>query len=209
MGSGVAFFDFDDDGAQDLLFINSTYWPDKVPAGKKPTTMALYHNDGKGHFTDVTSGSGLDVTFYGMGVAVGDYDNDGNVDLFITAVGGNHLFRNLGNGKFSEVTPQTHVGGSNTGWSTGAAFIDYDNDGKLDLFVANYVAWNRENDLAQDFKLLGVGRAYGPPLAFAGTYPYLYHNNGDGTFTDVSAEAGVQVKNVATSAAMAKSLGIC
>jgi enediyne biosynthesis protein E4 len=140
---------------------------------------------------------------------VGDFDNDGNVDVFITAVGGNHLFRNLGNGKFADITPKAAVSGSPIGWSSGAAFIDYDNDGKLDLFVCNYVAWSRENDLAQDFKLLGVGRAYGPPLAFAGTYPYLYHNNGDGTFTDVSAESGVQVKNLATSNAMAKSLGIC
>src|SRR6266699_2029301 len=209
MGGGVASFDFDNDDKPDLLFINSTYWPWHIPPGKPPTTAALYHNDGTGHFTDVTAGSGLDVSFYGMGVAVGDYDNDGNVDVFITAVGGNHLFRNLGNGKFEDVTAKTNVSGSPSGWSSGAAFIDYDNDGKLDLFVCNYVSWNRENDLAQDFKLLGVGRAYGPPLAFAGTYPYLYHNNGDGTFTDVSAEAGVQVKNVATSNPMAKSLGIC
>jgi len=207
MGGGCAFFDFDNDGNQDLLLINSSSWPwSKNPRSAK---MALYRNDGKGHFADVTAGSGLDVSFYGMGVAVGDYDNDGNVDVFITAVGGNHLFRNQGNGKFEDVTPKTAVGGTNTGWSSGAAFVDYDNDGKLDLFVCNYVSWNRENDLAQDFKLLGVGRAYGPPLAFGGTYPYLYHNNGDGKFTDVSAEAGVQVKNVASSAAMAKSLGIC
>ncbi len=190
MGGGCAFFDFDNDGNQDLLLINSSSWPwSKEPRAAK---MALYHNDGKGHFTDVTAGSGLDASFYGMGVAVGDYDNDGNVDVFITAVGGNHLFRNLGNGKFVDVTPKTAVGGSNNTWSSGAAFVDYDNDGKLDLFVCNYVAWSRENDLAQDFKLLGVGRAYGPPLAFAGTYPYLYHNNGDGTFTDVSAEGATR-----------------
>jgi hypothetical protein len=207
MGGGCAFFDFDNDGNQDLLLINSSSWPWSKTA--KSAKMALYRNDGKGHFTEVTAGSGLDVSFYGMGAAVGDYNNDGNADVFITAVGGNHLFRNLGNGKFVEVTVKTAVGGSNTGWSSSAAFVDYDNDGKLDLFVCNYVSWNRENDLAQDFKLLGVGRAYGPPLAFAGTYPYLYHNNGDGTFSDVSAEAGMQVKNVATSNPMAKSLGIC
>ncbi|HEV8608038.1 MAG TPA: CRTAC1 family protein [Tepidisphaeraceae bacterium] len=205
MGGGCAFFDFDNDGNQDLLLINSSSWPwAKTP--NSAAKMALYHNDGKGLFIDVTAGSGLDVSFYGMGVATGDFDNDGNVDVFITAVGGNHLFRNLGNGKFADVTPKSAVGGSNTGWSSGAAFLDYDNDGKLDLFVCNYVAWSRENDIAQDFKLLGVGRAYGPPLAFAGTFPCLYHNNGDGTFTDVSAAAGMQVKNPATGNAMGKSL---
>src|SRR5439155_18865543 len=104
MCGGVAFFDFDNNGQQDLLFINSTYWPDKAPSGKQPATPALYRNDGQGNFTDVTAGSGLDVSFYGMGVACGDYDNDGSVDVFITAVGGNHLFHNLGNGKFQEVT---------------------------------------------------------------------------------------------------------
>src|SRR6185437_107253 len=94
MGGGVAFFDYDNDGNQDLLFINSTYWPGHVPTGSRPPTMALYHNDGHGHFTDVTKGSGLDVSFYGMGVAIGDYDNDGLDEVFITAVGGNHLFHN-------------------------------------------------------------------------------------------------------------------
>src|SRR5438552_4337382 len=131
MGGGVAFFDFDNDGAQDLLLINATYWPGKVPPDKQPTTMVLYHNDGKGHFTDVTAGSGVDVSFYGMGVAIGDYDNDGLPDVFLTAVGGNHLFHNEGNGKFAEVTAAAGVGGTGTDWSTSAAWIDYDNDGKL------------------------------------------------------------------------------
>ena len=105
MGGGVAFFDYDNDGHQDLLFVNSTYWPGHVPPGKPPPTMALYRNDGRGRFTDATAGSGLDVSLYGMGVAVGDYDNDGLSDVFITAVGGNHLFHNEGQGKFREVTP--------------------------------------------------------------------------------------------------------
>jgi len=112
MGGGVAFFDYDNDGHQDLLLINSTYWPWHIPEGKQPTTMTLYRNDGRGHFTDATKGSGLDVSFYGMGVAIGDYDNDGSVDVFITAVGGNHLFHNEGSGKFREVTPLAGVGGS-------------------------------------------------------------------------------------------------
>src|SRR5207342_2078900 len=115
--------------------INSTDWPWHLPAGKPPTIPVLYHNDGKGHFTDVTKGSGLDVSIYGMGVAIGDYDNDGLDDVFITAVGGNRLFHNDGNGKFRDVTSEAGVGDSTNNWSTGATWIDYDNDGKLDLFV--------------------------------------------------------------------------
>jgi hypothetical protein len=146
MGSGVAFFDFDNDGAQDLLFVNSTDWPWQPPDQKKSTTAALYHNDGKGHFTDVTAGSGLDINIYGMGVAIGDYDNDGLDDVLITGVGGCHLFQNLGGGKFKEVTEEAGVGGSTNDWSTCAAWIDCDNDGKLDLYVGNYVTWSREID---------------------------------------------------------------
>src|SRR5216110_413892 len=127
MGGGVAFFDFDNDGALDLLFVNSTYWPGHVPDGKQPTTLALYHNDGWGRFRDVTPGSGLDVSCYGMGVAIGDYDNDGLDDVFVTAVGGNHLFRNEGNGKFQETTAAAALVGSTNDWSTCAAWIDYDN----------------------------------------------------------------------------------
>src|SRR5712664_1928165 len=198
MGGGVAFFDFDNDGDQDLRFVNSTWWPWRLPAGKKPTTAALYRNDGKGHFEDVTAGSGLDVSFYGMGVAIGDYDNDGLPDVFITAVGGNHLFHNEGNGKFAEVTAPAGVGGTGTDWSTSAAWIDYDNDGKLDLFVCNYVRWSKEIDAEVGYKIDGVTRAYGPPMNFQGAFPYLYHNEGNGRFTDVSASSGVQVKNPAT-----------
>jgi hypothetical protein len=208
MGGGVAFFDFDNDGDQDLLFINSSSWPWKAAAETKPATMALYRNDGKGHFDDVTAGSGLDVSFYGMGVAVGDYDNDGLPDIFITAVGGNHLFHNLGGGKFAETTPAAGVGGAAGDWSTAAAWIDYDNDGKLDLFVGNYVRWSRDIDAEVGYKIDGVTRAYGPPMNFQGAFPYLYHNDGNGHFTDVSAASGVQVKNPATGVPAAKTLGI-
>jgi hypothetical protein len=208
MGGGVAFFDFNNDGAQDLLFINSTYWSGKVPAGEKPSTMALYRNDGKGHFQDVTPGSGLDVSFYGMGVAIGDYDNDGLDDVFITAVGGNHLFHNNGNGKFTERTLDAAVAGSPTGWSTGAAFIDYDNDGRLDLFVCNYVHWSREIDLGVNYTLAGIGRAYGPPMNYEGSFPFLYHNEGNGHFKDVSSSAGIQITNKNTGRPMAKSLAV-
>jgi hypothetical protein len=208
MGGGVAFLDYDGDGKQDLLFINSTYWPGHAPADAKSPTMALYHNDGNGHFTDVTAGSGLDVSFYGMGVAVGDYDNDGLPDVFITGVGGNHLFHNEGHGKFRDVTVESGVGGPSDGWSTGAAWIDYDNDGKLDLFVCNYVQWSPEIDLKHSFNLPRVGRSYGPPRNFAGTYPILYHNDGHGHFTDVSAKAGIQIKDPTTGLPMAKSLAV-
>ena len=208
MGGGVAFFDFDGDDAQDLLFINSTWWPGKMPAGKAPTTMALYRNDGHGHFADVTAGSGLDVSFYGMGVAVGDYDNDGNPDVFVTAVGGNHLFRNLGAGKFTEVTSQAGVGGDAADWSSGCAWIDYDNDGRLDLFVCNYVRWSKEIDFQVGYKIDGVTRAYGPPMNFQGAFSRLYHNDGGGHFTEVSKESGIEVKNPATGVPAGKSLSV-
>ena len=208
MGGGVAFIDFDNDGNQDLLFINSTYWPGHIPEGQAPATMTLYHNDGHGHFTDVTKGSGLDVSFYGMGVAIGDYDNDGLDDVFITAVGGNHLFHNDGKGKFHEATTKAGVGGSTNDWSTGAAFIDYDNDGKLDLFVCNYITWSSALDHDANYVLPKIGRAYGPPRNFSGTFPRLYHNDGHGHFTDVSVQAGVQIKNAGTGLPTAKSLAV-
>ena len=208
MGGGVAFFDYDNDGHQDLLFINSCDWPWHQSTNKPPTTMALYHNDGHGHFTDVTAGSGLDVSFYGMGVAIGDYDNDGLPDVFITAVGGNHLFHNDGHGKFHEVTQEAGVGGSANDWGTCAAFFDYDNDGKLDLFVGNYIKWTREIDAEVGYKIDGRTRAYGQPMNFQGVFPHLYHNDGNGHFTDVSAQSGLQVKNPATGVPAAKTLGV-
>ncbi|HMC26527.1 MAG TPA: VCBS repeat-containing protein, partial [Verrucomicrobiae bacterium] len=187
MGGGVAFLDFDNDGAQDLLFINSTWWPWHVPSGQKPTTMELYRNDGKGNFQDVTAGSGLDVSFYGMGAAVGDYDNDGLPDVFVTGVGGNHLFHNLGGGKFQDVTTPSGLGGSNE-WSTSASWVDIDNDGDLDLFVCNYVRWSKEIDLEVGYKIDGVNRAYGQPMNFEGTFPRLYRNDGSGKLTDISKQ---------------------
>src|SRR6266481_282850 len=207
MGGGVAFFDFDNDGNQDLLFINSPYWPEHIPAGKQPTPMALYRNDGRGHFTDVTANSGLDVSFYGMGVAIGDYDNDGLADVFITGLHGNRLFHNEGKGKFRDVTSAAGVGGGHD-WSTSAAWIDYDNDGKLDLFVCNYVRWSPQLDRSASFELPQIGRAFGPPRKFQGTFPYLYHNEGNGVFRDVSADAGIQIKDPATGLPMAKSLAV-
>src|SRR5437899_406466 len=208
MGGGVAFFDYDNDGHQDLLFINSTDWPWHRSADKSPTTAKLFHNDGHGHFTDVTAGSGLDVSLHGMGVAIGDYDNDGLPDVLITTVGGARLFHNDGNGKFRDVTATAGVGGATNDWSTCAAFLDFDNDGKLDLFVGNYVKWSREIDAEVGYKIDGRTRAYGPPMNFEGAFPRLYHNEGNGHFTEVTAQSGLQVKNPATGVPAAKSLGV-
>jgi enediyne biosynthesis protein E4 len=208
MGSGVAILDFDNDGDQDLLFVNGTSWPGKAPQGRAPTTQALYRNDGSAKFTDVTAGSGLDISFYGMGVAAGDFDNDGLVDLFFTAVGENKLFRNTGGGKFQDATSSAGVAGSPTQWTTAAAWLDYDNDGDLDLYVGRYVKWSREIDFEVGYKLVGIGRAYGPPMNFEGAFASLFRNDGQGKFTDVSKDAGVEVRNPALGVPAAKTLGV-
>ncbi len=206
MGGGVAFLDFDGDGDQDLLLVNSSSWPHDPPVKPVPT-MALYENDGSASFTDVTERAGLDVSFYGMGAAVADVDADGDVDIYFTAVGKNRLFLNDG-GIFRDVTDRAGVGGASDSWSTGAAFFDHDRDGDLDLLVGNYVVWSKEIDFEQDFRLTGVGRAYGPPQNYQGTYLELYANRGDGTFTDVSEDSGIRVANPATGLPMGKVLGI-
>ncbi len=208
MGGGVAFFDYDNDQDPDLLFINSTRWPwDPRGPAAIPPRMALYRNDGTGRFTDVTDSSGLDVTLYGMGVAIGDYDGDGLRDVFISCLGPNRLFRNLGGGRFQDVTEAAGVAGAEDAWSTSCGWFDYDCDGDLDLFVCNYLQWSKDYDLAQNFQLTGGGRAYGRPQHFPGTFPYLYRNDG-GTFTDVTESAGLAVRNPATGIPMAKSLGV-
>jgi hypothetical protein len=210
MGGGCAFFDFDNDHDQDLLLVTSGRWPwrDEPAASEPAPKVALYRNDGTGHFENVTAGCGLDLAGYGMGVAVGDYDADGLVDVFLTSVGPNRLYRNLGGGRFADVTAEAGVAGEEHRWSTGCGFFDYDRDGDLDLFVCNYVEWSRGIDLGQAFALTGIGRAYGPPLYFAGTLPYLYRNEGGGRFQDVSAAAGVQVRNSVTGVPLGKSLGL-
>jgi enediyne biosynthesis protein E4 len=184
VGSGCAFLDYDNDGWQDILLVNSMNWPDHKGAKSFP---ALYHNNKNGTFTDVTKEAGLEVEMYGIGCAVADFDNDGNVDIYITCLGANHLFRNLGGGKFADVTAKTGVG--DPGFSTSAVWFDYDKDGKLDLFVCNYVEWSIDKDLY--CTLDGKNKSYCTPESYRGHSSTLYHNRGDGTFEDVTKKAGL------------------
>jgi len=206
MGGGVAFFDYDNDGDQDLLLVNSATWPWRPPPAELPTSR-LYRNRGDGRFDDVSATTGMDVDLYGMGVATGDYDGDGFVDVFLSAVGTNRLLRNVGGERFVDTTAVAGVAGSPDAWSTGAAFADIDGDGDLDLFVCNYIAWSPEIDREVDYRLTGIGRAYGPPTDFPGADSYLYRND-DGVFTDVSAAAGVQVANPSTGVPVGKALAV-
>ena len=185
LGSGCAFLDYDRDGWQDILLINGADWP-----GHKTnrTTLRLYHNNGNGTFTDVTSRAGLDVELYGMGVAVGDYNNDGFPDIFITCVGQSRLFRNTGKGTFVDVTTTSGLG-KREGLSTSALWFDYDRDGLLDLFVCNYVKWSPEHDIF--CSLDGKHKSYCTPEAYRGATCWLFHNRGDGTFEDVTAASGI------------------
>jgi enediyne biosynthesis protein E4 len=193
LGSGVALFDADGDGWLDVLFVNSRPWQ---PRGKK-SLQALYRNNRNGTFTEVTRGSGLDVETYGMGVAVGDYDNDGRDDVYLTSLDGDRLFHNQGGGRFKDVTAASGI--QNASFGTSAAWLDFDRDGKLDLFVANYVQWSRDKDLW--CSLDGVTKSYCTPESYRGTSSRLYRSLGGGRFQDVSQQAGVADPT-------AKSLGI-
>jgi hypothetical protein len=185
LGSGCAFLDYDRDGWQDILLINGADWPGHK---KSRTTLKLYRNNGNGTFTDVTSRAGLDVELYGMGVAVGDYNNDGFPDILITCVGQNRLFRNTGKGTFVDVTNAAGLG-KREGFSTSALWFDYDRDGLLDLFVCNYVKWSPETDVF--CSLDGKHKSYCTPEAYRGATCWLFHNRGNGTFEDVTATSGV------------------
>jgi hypothetical protein len=185
LGSGCAFLDYDRDGWQDILLINGCDWP----AHKKTrSTLRLYRNNRNGTFTDVTAHSGLDVELYGMGVAVGDYNNDGFPDILVTCVGQNRLFRNTDKGTFVDVTNISGLG-KREGFSTSALWFDYDRDGRLDLFVCNYVKWSPEHDVF--CSLDGKHKSYCTPEAYRGATCWLFHNRGDGTFEDVTAASGI------------------
>ena len=185
LGSGCAFLDYDRDGWQDILLINGADWPGHK---KNRTTLRLYHNNGDGTFTDVTTHAGLDVELYGMGVAVGDYNNDGFPDILITCVGQNRLFRNTGKGTFVDVTNASGLG-KREGFSTSALWFDYDRDGLLDLFVCNYVKWSPDHDVF--CSLDGKHKSYCTPEAYRGATCWLFHNRGDGKFEDVTAASGI------------------
>lgn len=188
-GSGCAWLDYDNDGWQDALLINSMDFADAPPQAKKPrrSVMALYHNNQNGTFTDVTTAAGLAKPMYGLGAAIGDYDNDGYVDIFVTALGQNYLFRNQGNGKFADVTAKVGLDKEKE-FSSSAAWLDYDKDGKLDLFVCNYVDWVLEKDL--HCSLDGTNKSYCTPESYKGQSSRLYRNTG-GKFTDVSEQTGI------------------
>ncbi len=186
LGSGCAFLDYDGDGWQDILLVNGMDWPGHHA---QRSTVQLYRNNRNGTFTDVTHASGLDaVEIYGMGVAVGDYNNDGFPDVLITGVGQNRLFRNTGKGTFVDVTHSSGLGGR-TAMSTSALWFDYDRDGHLDLFVCNYVKWSQEHDVF--CSLDGKHKSYCTPEAYRGETCWLFHNRGDGTFEDVTATSGI------------------
>jgi hypothetical protein len=185
LGSGCAFLDYDADGWQDVLLVNSMDWPGHK---RGRSTLRLYRNNRDGTFTDVTHSAGLDIEMYGMGVAVGDYNNDGFPDILITCVGQNRLFRNTGKGTFVDVTEASGLG-KRQAFSSSALWFDFDRDGLLDLFVCNYVRWSAEHDVF--CSLDGKNKSYCTPEAFRGETCWLFHNRGNGTFEDVTATSGI------------------
>jgi enediyne biosynthesis protein E4 len=193
MGAGVALFDYDNDGRLDLFLVNGAPLADPTAKGAVPEKSGpkywnrLFHQKADGAFEDVTEKSGLQGAGYGMGVAVGDYDNDGFEDLYVTALGGNKLYHNNGNGTFTDVTEKAGVAGS--GWSTSAAWVDLDNDGLLDLVVLRYLQWDFEDIWCGEHK--EGFRSYCHPDIFQPIAPLVFHNDGNGHFTEVSQKIGL------------------
>src|SRR5258708_706319 len=189
LGAGCAFLDYDADGWQDILLVNGMDWGMDWPKHKKQrSTLQLYRNNRDGTFTDVTRRAGLDLEMYGMGVAVGDFNNDGFPDILITCVGQNRLFKNTGKGTFVDVTQPSGLG-HRLGFSTSALWFDYDRDGHLDLFVCNYTKWSPEHDVF--CSLDGKHKSYCTTEAYQGKTCWLFHNRGNGTFDEVTANSGV------------------
>jgi hypothetical protein len=195
MGGGVAVLDYDSDDRPDLLFVSGSYWPGDPRAATQRSSLSLYRNQGNAsgglpRFRDVTRDAGLESVFYGMGAAVGDYDNDGDDDVYVTGLDGNRLYRNRG-GRFDEVARTAGI--RDSGWGTSAAFLDFDGDGLLDLFVCRYVEWSPAKDLW--CTLDGSTKSYCTPERYPGTPSHLYRNKGDGTFEDVTRKSGVWNEN--------------
>jgi hypothetical protein len=185
LGSGCAFLDYDADGWQDILLVNGMDWPGHQ---RQRSTLQLYKNNRNGTFTEMTKRAGLELAMYGMGVAVGDYNNDGFPDIFISCVGQSRLFRNTGKGTFVDDTGSSGLFGRQ-GLSTSALWFDYDRDGLLDLFICNYVRWSPEHDVF--CSLDGTHKSYCTPEAYRGDTCWLFHNRGDGTFEDMTAKSGI------------------
>ncbi|WP_255484118.1 CRTAC1 family protein [Granulicella sp. 5B5] len=200
MGSGVAMFDADNDGRDDIFFVNGATLDDPTPKGTVPTKRSekewdrLYHQKKDGMFEDVTKKAGLQGTGYDMGAAVGDYDNDGYEDLYVTGYGGNHLYHNNGDGTFTDVTAKSGTGGDRSAgnaWYTSAAWVDLDNDGRLDLVVLRYVRWDFDDVYCGEHR--EGYRSYCHPDLFPAIPALVYHNNGDGTFTEIGSKIGMAV----------------
>ncbi len=208
LGGGAGFVDVDGDGDADLVLVDGDRWPDGAADAPRGKGVVVFLNDGTGRFERAAE-TGLERPTQGMGLAAGDIDGDGRTDLAITSVDGVHLYRNLTEGgrvRFEDITERAGI--ADPGWSTAALFFDADGDGDLDLLVGHYVQWSPEIDLAVDYRLTGIGRAYGPPLGFEGTQLSLWRNEGNGRFTETAEEAGLHVRNAATGVPVAKTLGL-
>ncbi|HEY1848600.1 MAG TPA: VCBS repeat-containing protein, partial [Opitutaceae bacterium] len=202
----LAFLDYDGDGRPDLFFVGGTSWPWNTSLAGSSDSCALYHNDGNGHFTNVTRESGLDANMLGMSVAVGDYDGDGRPDIFVSGIGGNRLFHNQGDGTFVDVTDAAGVRGDDHVWSSGAVWIDIFGDGRLDLVVCNYARWSKETSLQSAFAAQMAGPSYAAPVGFVSAFPTVYRNLGNGRFADISARSGLGVIDRQTGFARANPL---
>jgi len=210
LGGGVAIADLDGDGAMDLVFVDGDRWPDAPADSPSGQGIVVYLNDGRGFFTRAAGPTGLEEPFAGMGLAVADVDGDGRPDLLATSTAGVRLFLNRsspGEVRFVDRTIEAGLGELD-GWSTAAGFADLDGDGRLDLVVTHYVQWSPEIDERVDYRLAGVGRAYGPPLGFAGERLRAFFGRGDGTFEERTRAAGLEVTNPSTGEPMAKALGL-